>query len=99
MLDRPEGGVQTKEGLHEHSESGLRPEQGRPELRQARRQADSYDSWWHHLDSTWLIKTNRSAVQVRDELKPLIDSNDELLVIEVTSDSAAWFGFNDKGSK
>ncbi len=58
----------------------------------------SYGTWWHHLDSTWLLKTSLTAVQVRDQLKLLMDSSDELLVINVTGDAAAWNGFNQKGS-
>lgn len=58
-----------------------------------------YSLWWHHLDSTWLIRTANTHIEVRDELKALIDNNDELLVIDVTGDSAAWTGFNASGSK
>ena len=56
-------------------------------------------AWWHHLDSTWLVKTAKSAEQVRDELKQHIDSDDELLVVNVTGDARAWVGFNTSGSK
>jgi hypothetical protein len=54
--------------------------------------------WWHHLDSTWIIKTDQSAVQVRDQLKPYLDSDDELLVVRLTGEGA-WTGFNERGSK
>ncbi|RNI20737.1 SinR family protein [Flexivirga caeni] len=56
-------------------------------------------SWWHHLDSTWLVKTSSSAKEVRDRLARHIDSNDELLVINVSGDAVAWRGFNERGSK
>lgn len=59
----------------------------------------SLGAWWHHLDSTWIVKTSHSASSVRDVLGSLIDSNDELLVINITGDSAAWKGFNERGSK
>lgn len=42
--------------------------------------------------------TNETAVQVRDYLSQYIDENDELLVATVGV-PAAWYGFNDKGSK
>jgi hypothetical protein len=29
-------------------------------------------TWWHCLDSTWIIKSNSTAVQIRDTLKSLI---------------------------
>lgn len=55
-------------------------------------------AWWHHLDSTWIVQTNMSATSVRDALKPLLDKNDELLVVNITGDAAAWCGFNQSGS-
>jgi hypothetical protein len=54
--------------------------------------------WWHHLDSTWIIKSSRSAVEIRDLLKPFIDSDDELLVA-LYGKEAAWKGFNTEGSE
>jgi len=53
----------------------------------------SYGSWWHCLDSTWLIKTDKTHVVVRDELKALMGANDKLLVINVTGRERAWTGF------
>jgi hypothetical protein len=35
-------------------------------------------SWWHCLDSTWIVITNRTAMQVRDHLRPHMDANDRL---------------------
>ena len=54
----------------------------------------SLGAWWHHLDSTWLVKTSLTAAEVRDRLGALIDSGDELLVVDVSSDARAWKGFN-----
>jgi hypothetical protein len=55
------------------------------------------NGWWHHLDSTWLIKTNLSAVEIRDKLSPHIDSGDELLVARLVGEWATY-GFNDSAS-
>lgn len=55
------------------------------------------DNWWHHLDSTWVVKSNLTAVQIRDRLTPHVDSGDELLVVTLTGE-AAWLGFNITGS-
>lgn len=55
-------------------------------------------AWWHHLDSTWLVKSNLSTKQIRDQLRAHIDSNDELLVVNVTGDARSWSGFNTRGS-
>lgn len=54
-------------------------------------------AWWHCLDSTWIIKTDMTAVQIRDILKPKIDSNDELLVVKLSGE-AAWTGFDENCS-
>jgi hypothetical protein len=58
-------------------------------------------NWWHYLDSTWLVKTEKTPVQMRNELRSqgFIDDNDEVLVIDVTGRASAWFGFTEKGSK
>jgi len=55
--------------------------------------------WWHHLDSTWLIRTEETPVQLRDRLARHIDSGDELLVIDVTSRAAAWQGIDQSGGQ
>lgn len=52
--------------------------------------------WWHYLDSTWLVRSELSAKQFRDHLKPHIDSDDELLVIDVTGRASAWAGLSEK---
>lgn len=49
--------------------------------------------WWHHLDSTWLIKTSLTAVELRDDLRQYVDSSDELLVVDVTGRAWAGLGF------
>lgn len=55
--------------------------------------------WWHYLDSTWLVRTEESAAQLRDRLSPCLDGGDELLVIDVTSPEAAWSGFDQRASQ
>lgn len=59
---------------------------------------DNFGTWWHHLDSTWIVKTDRSAVQIRDLLSPHTDKGDELLVVRLQGEGA-WKGFNERGSK
>ena len=62
---------------------------------------ESQYNWWHHLDSTWVVMTNQSAVDFLNDLvhRGFIDDNDELFVVNITNDHAAWRGFNDRGSK
>lgn len=57
----------------------------------------NFDTWWHHLDSTWIVITTINSVQIRDLLTPHIDSNDELLVVRLTGEGA-WYGINERGS-
>jgi hypothetical protein len=66
-----------------------RPGQDYPKLTQALK---SYGTWWHHLDSTWLIRTGDTVTAVRDRLGALIDSGDELLVLDVTNSNWATKG-------
>jgi hypothetical protein len=54
-------------------------------------------TWWHHLDSTWIVVSSESASVVVDKLLPFIDSTDELLVVELTGHWSSW-GINDSGN-
>ncbi|MDC6387685.1 hypothetical protein PP182_03265 [Maribacter sp. PR1] len=56
----------------------------------------SYGYWWHHLDSTWIIKSPKSAKEIRNHLKEFIDSNDELLIVKF-GESWAGKGFSKRG--
>lgn len=58
----------------------------------------SHSTWWHHLDSTWLVKTAKTPSQLRDELMELIDANDELLVMNVTGDLWASAGLQQRAN-
>jgi hypothetical protein len=68
-----------------------------PDLFKAIKALANGHGYWHHLDSTWIIKTNSTAAQIRDALKPHVDSGDELLVVRLTGEGA-WAGFNQAGS-
>ena len=59
---------------------------------------NTFGTWWHHLDSTWIVKSDMTSEQIRDILRVRIDSNDELLVVKLVRE-AAWSGFNDRGSQ
>lgn len=49
-----------------------------------------YDGWAKLGYSCFLIKTDKAATDVRDELTTLIDKNDKLYVGRATT-PAAWF--------
>jgi len=59
----------------------------------------SLGGWWHHLETTWIVKCAHTPDHIRDQLKSHIGSEDQLLVIEISGDMAGWVGINDTGSK
>lgn len=42
-------------------------------------------AWWHYLESTWLLKTNESINILTDKLRRAIDSDDRILIFDVTN--------------
>lgn len=50
-------------------------------------------SWWHCLESTWLVKTDKEVVDVRDKLVAHLHGNDKLVVVKVKT-STAWASHN-----
>lgn len=50
-------------------------------------------TWWHCLNSTFIVKSSSSAALIRDHLKQFTDSNDELLVVCLTGEGV-WTGFS-----
>lgn len=38
---------------------------------------------WHCLESVWIVVTDLTTAQVRDQLKPHIDGNDKLAVLKL----------------
>lgn len=49
----------------------------------------SFSAWSRPLGSLWLVRTSKSAVTVRNELKRLVDGNDRVITFDVTGDSWA----------
>lgn len=48
-----------------------------------------YGIWAHITDSCWAVKTEHSAVEVRDALRRLMRETDRLFVVQ-TAHVAAW---------
>lgn len=46
----------------------------------------SHDGYATPLESLWLIRTNKTAFTVRDELIRLVDANDKVATFDVTGD-------------
>ena len=51
-------------------------------------------NWWHCLDSTWLVVSDRTDVAIRDYLRKHILSDDKLLVLTYQQGKSAWVGFD-----
>ncbi|MDD5083603.1 MAG: SinR family protein [Candidatus Moranbacteria bacterium] len=50
-----------------------------------------FEFWAKPVKSAWIVKSNKSAGQIRDEIKIKLDSNDKLIVIEIAKD---WGTYN-----
>lgn len=55
-------------------------------------------TWWHNLDSTWIIRSSLTADKIRNALIQHIDAKDELLVAHLSGE-AAWYGIHPAGSQ
>ncbi len=55
---------------------------------------EAYGTHWHMQGSVWIIGTNQSATQIRDNLSPCLDANDKLFVSRLSGE-AAWYGYGD----
>lgn len=58
---------------------------------------DAYPTHWHAQGSVWLIETNQSAVDIRENLSSCLDANDKLLVARLSGE-AAWKGYSNNVS-
>ena len=47
-------------------------------------------TWWHHLDSTWIISTDQAPSEWQKRLQTHMDDNDSLLIIEVCKKFRGW---------
>lgn len=47
-------------------------------------------SWWHYLESTWLLSTAETPEEVAVRVHAAMHPNDRLLVIEVTKNYGGW---------
>ena len=50
----------------------------------------STSEYFHLLDSTWLLHTSESAHQIWERLKEHVDSNDRILIAQITSNKQGW---------
>lgn len=58
----------------------------------------TYSNWCHPLNSCWIITSNKTALEIQDDLTTILDHDDGLLVTRL-QDEAAWYNLDYKGSE
>jgi hypothetical protein len=51
-------------------------------------------NYWHCLGSSWIIKTDQTAEQLFDRIRPHIDNDDRLIVIRLVSSAKSTRSFS-----
>lgn len=52
----------------------------------------NYSYWAKPLESMWLIKSDQTVAEVRDNLRQFLDQDDRLTIFDVSG--AAWASYN-----
>jgi hypothetical protein len=51
----------------------------------------SAPTWWHYLESTWLIRTNENVASWAQKIQGVVDANDLFLVVDISKKtSQGW---------
>jgi hypothetical protein len=58
----------------------------------------SLGAWWHHLETVWIVRSDKTPETIRDGLKSYIGVDDQVLILDITGDEAGWAGINQAGS-
>jgi hypothetical protein len=53
------------------------------------RNLTNYEYWARVLESTWLVKTNYSTEEIKDQVSKHTDPNDRLFIVDVSGNYAA----------
>jgi hypothetical protein len=56
-------------------------------------------AWWHHLETVWIVRSEKTPEEIRDILKVYLGADDQLLVLDISGDRAGWVGVSDAGSR
>jgi len=56
------------------------------------------ETCWNGLEGIWFVKSDRTAVEIRDELRRIVGPNDRVAVAFLAG-FAAWHGFDDESEK
>jgi hypothetical protein len=44
----------------------------------------SAPTWWHYIESTWIIKTEKSIEDWYNKIRATTDSNDSFIIVDIT---------------
>ncbi|MCF9046592.1 hypothetical protein [Acinetobacter nectaris] len=58
----------------------------------------SYSNWCHPLNSCWIITSNKTALEIQNDLTTILDHDDSLLITRLQNE-AAWCNLDFHGSK
>lgn len=53
----------------------------------------SYGTWAHINESLWIIRSSKTSAEIRDHLKQKVDTNDKILVVQLTG-VGAWLNLS-----
>jgi hypothetical protein len=63
----------------------------------------SATSWWHYLDSTWIIYSKLTVDEWSEKIRQVIDINDRFIIVDITHrprqgwlDKDAWKWIREK---
>jgi hypothetical protein len=59
----------------------------------------SLGTWWHHLETVWIVQCYHKPIEIRDQLQPHIRIGDQLLVVDISGDETDSFGVNKPGTE
>ena len=45
-------------------------------------------SWWHYLDTTWIIKSEFTSQQIYSMIAPHLSKSDLILVVEIVANTS-----------
>jgi len=57
----------------------------------------SLGAWWHHLETVWIVRSDKTPGEIRDRLAFYIGADDQLLVADITQSGTEWIGINEAG--
>ena len=58
----------------------------------------SLGAWWHHLETVWIVRSDKTPGEIRDKLAGYINADDQLLVVDITRSGAELAGVNEAGN-